>query len=711
MRQCSYYLIAAALLLCTLPVYARLLDDVDISRANGTTVIGLNFAQAIQYRRHIPLVAGSEVTIYFNPMSRQARTPGAREHRSRHSFTYNGKRIRVSISEDFRSDGNHRVIMIFSQKVQFKVIPGRGGSVIEVVLAEAGRQAAKKTKKEPVKAGSTRPAIRSAGGKYSLKQTQVLMDKGRNAIKRKQYGKAIGIFSRIVESGHKKLVPAAHELLGISYERAGKKSQARVEYRLYLKYYPDGEAAERVKQRLAVLESRRPGKQRRRSAAARDDGKWQLYGTWAQAYYRGNRKTDTTTINGPTIIQEPTLTDTDRSSLISNIDVIGRYRSRDYEQRMVFSGDHDHDYIDDQSDGRVSNAYYQLKNKKYDYYMKLGRQSGRAGALGRFDGLLAGINVSKKIRWNVIAGQPFDEVAPEDSRQFRGSSFDFGTFARRWAGSLYYIEHRIDEFTDRQAVGMDLRYFNQSDFFYGLVDYDIYFEELNIVTLQAGWQTASKTDFNILYDERKNPVLQLSNLLLGEDTNTISSIEAAKMVYTEEEMKTKALDRTTKSAVGYISVTHPITNHLRIGADVTSTRVYALDPGGDLGILVALPDTGNVLTYGLKIIGNKFLFKNDITLIGITHTDAETLSQESLYITERVRWQRWLVDLGLKWYERENDTGVEVSRFTPSLRLEYKWDGMSFELEYGQEQSETISATQVDETVRDYYSIGYRWEF
>ena len=100
----------------------------------------------------------------------------------------------------------------------------------------------------------------------------------------------------------------------------------------------------------------------------------------------------------------------DQSSLITNLDVIGRYRSKNYDQRIVLSGDYDHDYIDNESDGRVSNAYYQLKNKPQTYFLKLGRQSGRAGALGRFDGLVAGVSVTPKTRWNIIAGEPFDEV-------------------------------------------------------------------------------------------------------------------------------------------------------------------------------------------------------------------------------------------------------------------------------------------------------------
>lgn len=775
---------AIILALLSVPAQAQLLDDVESRRAGVKTRLSLSFSQVIQYRRHLPLVTGKEVTIYLRPASQQAHIPGQRLYRSSHRIKVNGKLIRVSVFEERPQAKDHRVTLRFSHKLRFKVLPGRGGASIDVLLSSAVKKSRKKKattkswyairlarskrklttairlpkslRKYPVyvsrdkktgyqllmglfpsrsRAKSLLPRARkrypsasivrltraqlklaknsqasrskSAGVRLTDAQASKLMVDGEEAIRLKKYAKAAGIFSRIVESGNDDYTQKAHELLGVSYERAGKKSLARVEFRLYLRNYPDGEGATRVAQRLAVLEGGRAPRLRSRRKPKKDKEEWNFYGTWSQSYYRGKRQTDTTTIDGSVIEELSTLTDVDQSSLITNLDVIGRFRSKNYDQRIVLSGDYDHDYIDNESDGRISNAYYQIKNKPQTYFMKLGRQSGRAGALGRFDGVIAGVNVTPKTRWNIIAGEPFDEIAPGSERSFAGTSFDFGTFARRWAGSLYYIEHKIDELTDRQAVGADLRYFNQSNFFYGMADYDIYFDELNIFTMQAGWETDSKTSFNLLMDYRKSPVLQLSNLLLGKhllSNPEADSIEQLKSDYTEDEMRQLALDWTTESIVASLGVMQPLTATVRIGADATYTKVNEL---------TALPGTGEIsnVTYGVKMIANKVLTERDITLLGVTYTDADTLDEGSFYITERARWRRWLIDLGLKWYERENDNGVQVSRYTPSLRVEYKWNSVALELEYGQEQSDTIAATQEDSTVRDYYSLGYRWEF
>ena len=45
----------------------------------------------------------------------------------------------------------------------------------------------------------------------------------------------------------------AQELIGVARERAGDIEQARKEYELYLKLFPNGEGATRVRQRLASL--------------------------------------------------------------------------------------------------------------------------------------------------------------------------------------------------------------------------------------------------------------------------------------------------------------------------------------------------------------------------------------------------------------------------------------------------------------------------
>ena len=155
---------AIMLALLSVPAQAQLLDDVESRRAGVNTRLSLSFSQVIQYRRHLPLVIGKEVTIYLRPASQQARIPGQRLYRSSHRVKVNGESIRVSVFEERPQAKDHRVTLRFSRKLRFKVFPGRGGANIDVVLSPAGKKSSrKKTTVKPYY------AIRLARSKRKLK--------------------------------------------------------------------------------------------------------------------------------------------------------------------------------------------------------------------------------------------------------------------------------------------------------------------------------------------------------------------------------------------------------------------------------------------------------------------------------------------------------------------------------------------------------------
>jgi len=59
-----------------------------------------------------------------------------------------------------------------------------------------------------------------------------------------------------------------------------------------------------------------------------------------------------------------------------------------------------------------------------------------------------------------------------------------------------------------------------------------------------------------------------------------------------------------------------------------------------------------------------------------------------------------------------NDNGTDLQRISPNLRLGYRWGrSVTFEVESGVESSDTSSPTLSEKTRRDYFSLGYRWDF
>ena len=83
---------------------------------------------------------------------------------------------------------------------------------------------------------------------------------------------------------------------------------------------------------------------------------------------------------------------------MTNIDLNQRTRSENYDNRFVFRDTHVNNYVRGVDDSnRVNSLYYELKGRKTDYSVRLGRQPGNAGGvLGRFDGAFAGYNLAPK---------------------------------------------------------------------------------------------------------------------------------------------------------------------------------------------------------------------------------------------------------------------------------------------------------------------------
>ena len=98
-------------------------------------------------------------------------------------------------------------------------------------------------------------------------------------------------------------------------------------------------------------------------------------------------------------------------------------------------------------------------------------------------------------------------------RHFYGINLDVGPINEKWSGNAFFIEQRVDDLIDRRGVGGELRYFDGGKSIYSLVDYDTYFDRLNTVMVQGNWATVDGTNYNMLMETRKSPVLQLINSL------------------------------------------------------------------------------------------------------------------------------------------------------------------------------------------------------
>jgi len=535
-----------------------------------------------------------------------------------------------------------------------------------------------------------------------------LLAQGREALTSGDNIQAIRLFTKILVLPKSEYTQEAQEYLGLARERDGQIASAKVEYKLYLKLYPDGEGAARVRQRLANLS--RPKETVRivelRKPKEKEVHEWSMFGSLTQDYYRGESQTDITTTVG-NIVSQDSLSEVDQSSLQSNFDLTGRFRNTRFDNRMVFRGNQTHDFLDSENDSRVTSAYFNLLNRPHHYAAKIGRQSGTYGVLSRFDGGLFGHNFLPKWRINAFAGLPADDIAPESDRRFYGVGIDMGPFADRWNTSLYIIDQEVDGMTDRQAVGAELRYFDPKRSLFSLVDYDVYFSELNIAMFQGSWQLPTSTTLNLLLDYRKSPSLQTTNALLGQIMESAEELLATK---SEEEVKEMAEALTATSQLFTIGAVHPLNKRLQLGGDITIANISATEAVDNVP---AAEETGNVVTYSTQLIGSRFFFSDDVSVSTLSYTDSESFKARALSFIERFPFSKsWRGEVGLKIYDQENDIGSDLLRITPTFKLYYRGrKNFTFEFEVAQEQRKVRGDDDDEDTTRDFVRLGYRRDF
>lgn len=557
---------------------------------------------------------------------------------------------------------------------------------------------------------ATTAAVAAAGDLNTRAAT--LAEQGRDALSKGDNNRAIELYNQLLNLPPNPQTQEAQEMIGLARERNGEPAKAKAEYDLYLKLYPEGESAERVRQRLANLAppvaATATSGEKRALRKRQEISETSVYGSFSQFYYHGASHVDTTTVTAPTITEKSNLTNVDQSALISNLDLTARMRSGDYDNRIVIRDTNTYDALNKTKTGdRLTAAYAELKDKQLDYGGRFGRQPGNAGGvLGRFDGLSLNWQYAPQWRLNAIAGRPAENTLAT-KRQFAGASLDMGAFAERWNTALYLFNQTADGITDRRALGGEVRYFDANSSLYSLVDYDIYFRALNTFLMQGNWQSSAGTSYNLLLDRRKTPSLQITNALTGETTTSIKTLLETR---SEAEIKQLAEMRTQDSTMLSVGLTHPWNTTWQVGGDIRMTNVSAMPASGTLP---ATPSTGNEFAYTLQAIGSNIFSLRDVTVLSASQLDGNTYSGQSFSVSNRTTLQeKWTVDASLRLYRQKDNLDTKLTRISPTLKVAYQWkERISFEAEGGMEINDTESPTLQERTNRKFYSVGYRWDF
>jgi len=529
-----------------------------------------------------------------------------------------------------------------------------------------------------------------------LDQMLDVMERARQAIARQEYRRAVLLYTVVLQSPAVSLHEQALELLGLARERNGQLAHAKAEYETFLKRYPDSAAAQRIRQRLAGITTAAVKPKGKLRTTKRSNTFSSMYGSFSQ-YYRLNA--DLNDDGG-----------SDQAFFSTDVEFNSRYRSASFELQTRMSGSYQMASESDRDDDpRLFYAYVDGSSRNGHFATRLGRQSrASGGVLGRFDGAWITVGLLPKLKANLTAGYP--AYTGEDTQAdqfFQSISLDFGSLAKRWDFTTFYVSQANKDIKDRKAVGGEIRYYTAKQAYFSLIDYDIMFEQTNTAMLISNWQLRPSSHMSFSIDYRRSPTLTVSNALLSQTADNLAELS---QTYNEQQLHDLAKDRSPVFRSVIVFGQQKLTKHLSLNADVTATDLSATPASGGVPGSGA---TGLEYYYGTRLIANRVFFNRDLYMLGIRFAERATRDVWTVFLNGRMRIGRsWRINPSIRVDHQIRFNKTTVTSIEPGLQLYYPMRrSLSFELDSGYQQSDESVGVGGEDLKTFYIYAGYRWEF
>ncbi len=553
------------------------------------------------------------------------------------------------------------------------------------------------TTKTPAKRKRSKPSPGNA-------KLDKLMRQAKTAFKKKQYAKAIRLFSAITHYSDNKYSQEALELQGLARQRKGQKAQAARVYEQYLKLYPDSEGAVRVKQRLTGLltETRAPRKKLTLRTAA-SVNEFTTYGSISQFYrHDETRAADTGAL-------------TTVSQLITFADYTAIERIDDIEHRYQITIDNTYDFLDsrNKSEFRITELYYDISARSTGSSARIGRQSLRIGSLlNRFDGLQAGYQITPDIRINLIGGLPVEtdnKTSFNRHKSFYGVIFESGTFLQHWNANLFHFRQTVDGVDDRISSGAEVQYRGDQLSVFSTVDYDSLYKTLNTAFVNATLTLNAKQSVHASVFMRRAPPLATSNALIGQTATSITELQQTLNLNIEQ-IHQLAKDRTADSKTATVGGTHKLRKNLQVNLDITLAHTGSTISSQKVP---ATPSTGTDFFISSQLVGNNLILKNDTGVLGFRYFNTKASDTLSLIANSRIPVTRnWRIYPRLQYDLRNIRNGGTQSKLRALFKTDYRLRrNVRFDLEIGYDDTTESDASQSLGSNSLFYTLGYRYDF
>ena len=536
-------------------------------------------------------------------------------------------------------------------------------------------------------------------------ERKALLDTARTAMSRKDYPRAIELLTKLTRQPEYPGRPRAQELLGLARERSGQLAHAKAEYGEYLRRYPEGEAAPRLRTRMRLLSSAgRRGRSGTFGGGGDDDeGAWRVSGGASQMY-----RWERASLDAPQVKVDRQ----SQNALYTDGVLIARRRGErfDFISRIAagYAKDLMQDGPGDQT--RVSNAFVELNDRELGVAGRFGRQSRNSGGLlGTFDGLYTSWQIRPKMAISSALGFPVESTrdSPQTARRFLGLAADFGPFQDKWDVGVFAVEQQYSGETDRRALGVEARYFVPGRTLVSMVDYDVFYQELNSVVLMGSLQLPGRWMVSFNLDHRRAPVLTTRNALIGQPVATLDELLG---LFSSAEIERLAQDRTPLSDIMSLSLSRPLSERFQFTIDAFATRIAETPPSGGVA---STPELPLETTIQAQLIGASLWRSSDLFVLSARYQDGDVQQIASVGLASRLPLgNAWRIGPRLRVDRREStiDAAVETI-YVPSLRIDYQRGATWFEFEGGAELGKRVIPAEDEKSTRYYFSLGYRINF
>ncbi len=666
------------------PVTNRVLAGYQMATAGNCSLFKINFNFRIRYVSHFPVSSGTELRIMFEPIDpgrfliegspeREALRPPVNSPVGIKAIQYE-TRIAESptltilfnhpVNFNVRGDADFQSLIVSVSDRGKACKPDFPGSAVnewnaapegETVVSR--RQVPRETvvEKRAPKAipipdvaptevpGISQPVADNPQDGASAK----LIADARGAMRQNNYVQAITLLRKAVAEPENARSPEARELLGVAYQKDKQTAAAKAVYEDYVKRYPNGEGAEGVRQRLMALETAQA--QPVGALRAPVSGPVEIGGGPVENNGNGQAQPNTSyvTMSGSVsqfyikddsyrVVRDPTqalnlnATKDDlavhQNTLMSNVDASAAWGDGNVKTKFRFSGTEEHlfDHADTDLWG-ISALYLDTSIKDWGTTFRVGRQIQNSnGILGRFDGAVITYQWNPWFGVSAVGGSPVEsrfDLPFKDDMYFYGASVNFTHLFGGLDASVYGIEQRAREYIDRQAVGTELRYADDTKFAFLTVDYDTYFNELDAAIFTGSWTFPDKSSVRLTADYRKAPYLTTWNALQGQAFVSLYDLLKAN---TLADVRQMAIDRTATYEFANIGYTRQLLDKLQLNLDFTAAHIDGTI--ASYGVL-ATPDMGTEFYYSAQLVGTSLVKPGDVYTAAFRYSDLQEFRQ------------------------------------------------------------------------------------